>query len=116
MCGALFLGIAGFILFKLFCLSWMVIRYSQPVRRFLSKRKELKLAGDWAVITGSTDGIGKAFAEELAGDGLNIFLISRNAEKLALVAQDLERVYKVRTKVFVADFKEVCGAYFLCII
>ncbi|XP_074014306.1 inactive hydroxysteroid dehydrogenase-like protein 1 isoform X2 [Numenius arquata] len=42
----------------------------------------VKRYGKWAVVTGSTDGIGKAYAEELAKRGVNIILISRNKEKL----------------------------------
>ncbi|KAJ3593702.1 hypothetical protein NHX12_006036 [Muraenolepis orangiensis] len=38
--------------------------------------------GQWAVVTGATDGIGKAYAEELARRGFNIVLISRTQEKL----------------------------------
>ncbi|VDD74331.1 unnamed protein product [Mesocestoides corti] len=89
---------------KVVCIIWILGRYSAPIRKALSKRNDLKLAGDWAIITGATDGIGKAFAEELAADGLNIFLISRNSDKLAKVAQELERTYKIKTKVFTADF------------
>jgi 17beta-estradiol 17-dehydrogenase / very-long-chain 3-oxoacyl-CoA reductase len=38
--------------------------------------------GKWAVITGCTDGIGKAYVDHLAQKGLNLVLISRNLEKL----------------------------------
>ncbi|VDK22573.1 unnamed protein product [Taenia asiatica] len=96
--------VLGFIFFKLLCFAWILLRYTDPIKRALSKRHELKHAGEWAIITGSTDGIGRAFAEELASDGLNIFLVSRNAEKLLHVSQDLEREYKIQTKSFVADF------------
>ena len=40
-----------------------------------------------AVVTGATDGIGKAYAEELARQGLNIVLVSRSEEKLRATAQ-----------------------------
>ncbi|XP_046406128.1 inactive hydroxysteroid dehydrogenase-like protein 1 [Ischnura elegans] len=60
--------------------------------------------GPWAVVTGSTDGIGKAYAEELAKKGLNIALISRNPEKLKQVAHKIETTYNVQTKIIVADF------------
>ena len=43
----------------------------------------------FSVITGSTDGIGKAYAFALAKLGLNIVLISRNQEKLDKVASEL---------------------------
>ncbi|VEL22824.1 unnamed protein product [Protopolystoma xenopodis] len=59
----------------------------------------MKSFGEWAIITGATDGIGKAFAEELAKDGLNIMLISRNIDKLRRVACELEECYKVKTEI-----------------
>jgi len=42
-----------------------------------------------AVVTGATDGIGKAYAIELAKRGMNIVLISRSAEKLQAAAQEI---------------------------
>lgn len=42
-----------------------------------------------AVITGSTDGIGKEYARELAKRGINIVLISRTKEKLEKVAHEI---------------------------
>ncbi len=36
---------------------------------FLRPGKNLKKLGDWAVVTGATDGIGKAYAEALAKKG-----------------------------------------------
>nr|VZI38494.1 unnamed protein product [Spirometra erinaceieuropaei] len=74
------------------------------LRFCLSKRADLKKAGDWAIVTGATDGIGKAFAHELARDGMNVFLISRSTEKLAKVADEIQSLFKVETKIFTADF------------
>ncbi|KAM6130985.1 LOW QUALITY PROTEIN: very-long-chain 3-oxoacyl-CoA reductase [Pterocles gutturalis] len=62
--------------------------------------------GAWAVVTGATDGIGKAYAEELARRGMKVVLISRSKEKLDQVASEIEEKYKVETKVIVADFGE----------
>ena len=45
----------------------------------------------WAVITGATDGIGKALAFDLAKKGMNIALLSRNQEKLDSVAEEIRR-------------------------
>ena len=45
--------------------------------------------GTWAVVTGATDGIGKAIAFELASRGFNIVLVSRNAEKLNATAKEI---------------------------
>ena len=76
-------------------------------RTFLCKRRDLKKAGEWAIVTGSTAGIGKGFAELLAKEGLNIFLISRNQEKLEEVAGELQMKYNVKTKIFAADLAKV---------
>ncbi|KAM6133166.1 very-long-chain 3-oxoacyl-CoA reductase [Phoenicopterus ruber ruber] len=62
--------------------------------------------GAWAVVTGATDGIGKAYAEELARRGMKVALISRSKEKLDQVASEIKEKYKVETKVIVADFGE----------
>ncbi|VDL94950.1 unnamed protein product [Schistocephalus solidus] len=79
-------------------LTYFILRCS------LSKRADLKKAGDWAIVTGATDGIGKAFAHELARDGMNVFLISRSTEKLMKVANEIQSLFKVETKIFTADF------------
>lgn len=42
--------------------------------------------GKWAVITGGSDGLGLAFATELAGHGMNCLLVARQPDKLAAAA------------------------------
>ena len=48
-----------------------------------------------AVITGATDGIGKAMAFELAKKGLNIILISRTKERLLESASEIKAKYPI---------------------
>ncbi|XP_044513492.1 testosterone 17-beta-dehydrogenase 3 [Gracilinanus agilis] len=60
--------------------------------------------GEWAVITGAGDGIGKAYAYELAKHGLNIVMISRTLEKLQAVAKGIEKTTGSQVKVIQADF------------
>uniref|UniRef100_A0A2K5D334 Inactive hydroxysteroid dehydrogenase-like protein 1 n=1 Tax=Aotus nancymaae TaxID=37293 RepID=A0A2K5D334_AOTNA len=57
------------------------------IPRLGSRADLIKQYGRWAVVSGATDGIGKAYAEELASRGLSIILISRNEEKLQYFAQ-----------------------------
>jgi 17beta-estradiol 17-dehydrogenase / very-long-chain 3-oxoacyl-CoA reductase len=45
--------------------------------------------GSWAVVTGCTDRIGKAFALELASRGFNLVLISRNIDKLNAISKEV---------------------------
>lgn len=60
--------------------------------------------GKWAVVTGSTDGIGKEYACELARNGMNIVLVSRTMEKLEKVALEIREEFGVETKIVQADF------------
>lgn len=49
----------------------------------------LDLTGKNAIVCGSTQGIGKAIALELANLGANVILIARNHEKLIAVKNEL---------------------------
>jgi len=61
----------------------------------------------WAVITGGSDGIGKAFAFSLAEKGFNIVLVSRNKERLDIVAKALQYKFPtIQTRTIAADFTE----------
>lgn len=63
-------------------------------------------SNSWAVVTGSTDGIGKEFALQLATKGLNIILVARDAEKLKATKQEIEKNSKVSIVTFVMDFAQ----------
>lgn len=52
-----------------------------------------KYAGKWALITGATDGIGKAYAFALAKCNMNIVLVSRTQTKLDTTASELTERY-----------------------
>ncbi|XP_040185057.1 inactive hydroxysteroid dehydrogenase-like protein 1 isoform X2 [Rana temporaria] len=80
----------------------MIQQYAIPC--FLSRTKHIRQYGEWAIVTGATSGIGKAYAEELASHGMNIILVSRNPEKLKKVSEDIAATYKVKTRFVVADF------------
>ncbi|XP_039401737.1 testosterone 17-beta-dehydrogenase 3 isoform X2 [Mauremys reevesii] len=60
--------------------------------------------GEWAVVTGAGDGIGKAYSLELAKHGLNIVMISRTLEKLQKVATEIEQATGRNVKIIQADF------------
>lgn len=45
------------------------------------------------MITGSTDGIGKEYAKQLAQRGVNIVLIARNLTKLMQVSREIGTLF-----------------------
>ena len=51
--------------------------------------------GDYALITGASAGIGRAFAQQLAAKGLNLILIARRYSKLQTLANDLSSQYPI---------------------
>ena len=58
----------------------------------------------WAMVTGASDGIGRAFAGELAGRGFNVVLHGRNPEKLGRVMADLQAKFPERSfRIVIAD-------------
>ncbi|XP_005096028.1 inactive hydroxysteroid dehydrogenase-like protein 1 [Aplysia californica] len=64
----------------------------------------VKRYGPWAVVTGSSEGIGQAYATELAKRGLNVVLISRNERKLMKAKAEIEGKSGVKVEYIVADF------------
>ncbi|XP_057776851.1 very-long-chain 3-oxoacyl-CoA reductase-like protein At1g24470 [Salvia miltiorrhiza] len=71
----------------------------------LRPAKDLTSYGSWALVTGSTDGIGKAFAFKLAALGLNLVLLSRNSAKLKTVSAQIQASFPhIKIKVFELDF------------
>ncbi|XP_049871781.1 inactive hydroxysteroid dehydrogenase-like protein 1 [Pectinophora gossypiella] len=89
----------------------LVSSYLMPYFLPAEEQSLAKRFGPWAAVTGSTDGIGKQYAAELARRGLNIVLISRNPDKLRAVAQEIEKEHKVKTRVVVADFSQGPAVY-----
>jgi len=60
--------------------------------------------GQWGLVTGCTQGIGREYALALASKGLNVVLVSRRENVLKELADLIQTEYKVDTKVIVADF------------
>lgn len=96
----LLLVIGGFNLLS-FSFNAIVSIYKTFIRRGVKPTK----LGKWAVVTGATDGIGKAYAMALAGKGVSIVLISRTEEKLQAVEKEISMKYgNVQTKYVVCDY------------
>ncbi|XP_017116355.1 very-long-chain 3-oxoacyl-CoA reductase [Drosophila elegans] len=99
--GGLAIGIVGFQVFRK-VLPWIYANVVGP--KVFGSTVDLSKMGEWAVVTGSTDGIGKAYAKELARRGLKLVLISRSLEKLNVVAKEIGDKYGVEVRVIDVDF------------
>jgi 17beta-estradiol 17-dehydrogenase / very-long-chain 3-oxoacyl-CoA reductase len=61
--------------------------------------------GSWVLITGASDGLGKAFAQKLAGFGFNLLLVSRTQAKLTRLQAELE-TQGIEVKTVCADLSD----------
>lgn len=57
----------------------------------------------YAVVTGASQGLGKAFAQELAARKQNVILVARSKDKLEALADELRRAHSIGADVFALD-------------
>jgi len=62
--------------------------------------------GPWALVTGASDGIGRATAEMLGALGLNLVLVARNGDRLAEIGEALEAAHRIKVRVHAADLSD----------
>jgi len=66
--------------------------------------------GPWAVVTGATLGIGRAFVEQLAKDGFNIVAVARSEEKLDSVVRHITAHYGIEARAIMSDLSDADAA------
>jgi short-subunit dehydrogenase len=62
--------------------------------------------GQYALVAGGSNGLGSAFAEEIARRGLNLVLIARQKDRLKAVAARLKEIYKIDVIYIAADLAD----------
>ncbi|OTA96465.1 hypothetical protein M434DRAFT_8908 [Hypoxylon sp. CO27-5] len=95
----IYILVKALFLFRTYTCSSQLLRYAHPSRD-----------GEhpWAMVTGSSDGIGLAFVRELASHGFNVVLHGRNGSKLFKVFLELQNSFPERSfKFVVADANKV---------
>jgi short-subunit dehydrogenase len=94
----------GSTLYTLYCLFLVLYDYfvrPTSISRYLSTDPAHP---SWALVTGSSDGIGLGFAHELCSRGFNVLLHGRNPEKLSRVRAELLQQFPARSvEIAVAD-------------
>lgn len=69
-------------------------------------------SNSWACVTGASDGIGLAFAQELLAAGFNVLLHGRNATKLGKIRSQLSQEFPEReVDLVVADASKYDDSY-----
>eukprot|EP01053_Blabericola_migrator_P001442 Blabericola_migrator_1__1441@NODE_1379_length_4678_cov_105_607244_g924_i0_p2_GENE_NODE_1379_length_4678_cov_105_607244_g924_i0NODE_1379_length_4678_cov_105_607244_g924_i0_p2_ORF_typecomplete_len312_score48_31adh_short/PF00106_25/1_9e42adh_short_C2/PF13561_6/1_9e30KR/PF08659_10/1_5e12Sacchrp_dh_NADP/PF03435_18/5_8e05Sacchrp_dh_NADP/PF03435_18/1_2e03Shikimate_DH/PF01488_20/0_024Shikimate_DH/PF01488_20/1_3e02DUF1776/PF08643_10/0_0026Polysacc_synt_2/PF02719_15/0_088Amdase/PF17645_1/2_3e03Amdase/PF17 len=67
-----------------------IITWTALIKAWAFPRRKLEDLGPWAIVTGCTDGIGRAYATHLAAaNTMNLCLMSRSKEKLDTLKDDL---------------------------
>ncbi|HUT80295.1 MAG TPA: SDR family NAD(P)-dependent oxidoreductase [Candidatus Bathyarchaeia archaeon] len=59
--------------------------------------------GPWALIAGASEGLGAAFAREIASKGINVALIARQKDLLDELSKEFKTKYQVETKILQMD-------------
>jgi uncharacterized protein len=63
--------------------------------------------GQWAVVAGASEGLGEAFAENLAERGLHLILLARRADTLAELARRLPTKFNVEVVILPCDLADL---------
>lgn len=59
--------------------------------------------GPWAIVLGASEGVGSAFVETLAAQGLNVVLVSRRQQALDAVAAKVQKEFGIDTRTLALD-------------
>ena len=82
----------------------MTVPLREPAPRILRGRSSFsERYGPWAVVTGASDGIGRAIAHELARSGLHLVLVARRREALDAVGAELAVQHGIQTRSLALD-------------
>src|SRR5216684_1650551 len=75
---------------------------AKKIRAALDKEK----FGPWALVTGSSSGIGKEFARQIAASGINVVLVARREALLAELGRAISQEFDVQYRALAMDLSQ----------
>ena len=92
-----YLVITGIILQIILIIPIFLFIWRFIIRKYLHPNpiNKYKRTNAYAIVTGASEGVGKAYAERLAKEGFNLILIARRKELLEKIKNHLESEYKI---------------------
>src|SRR5258708_38596872 len=69
-------------------------------------RLDTQRFGPWALVTGSSSGIGKEFAHQLAASGLNLILVARRQDALERLGHQLAADFGIEYRAISLDLSD----------
>eukprot|EP00921_Rhytidocystis_pertsovi_P026185 GHVQ01042265.1.p1 GENE.GHVQ01042265.1~~GHVQ01042265.1.p1 ORF type:complete len:360 (+),score=57.16 GHVQ01042265.1:166-1245(+) len=90
---------------------WRMVfsKWAEMLIGFSTPNVDLNKLGEWGVVTGGTDGIGKAMCIELAKSGMSVCVVGRDQDKLNAVEKEIKdtiKDFRGSTKTVCIDFSE----------
>ncbi|KCV69052.1 hypothetical protein H696_04470 [Fonticula alba] len=70
-------------------LARMALCTMTSAKQMFGPANNIRAYGNWALVTGATDGIGLSFAKILREKGLNVIIVGRSPEKLAAAREEI---------------------------
>lgn len=70
---------------------------------------DLGIAGKWAIVCASSQGLGRACAEALAAEGVNVVINGRETARLATASAEIHSAHQVAVVPVAADLTEAAG-------
>jgi short-subunit dehydrogenase len=76
------------------------------VKTMIQENRERDDNKPWALVTGASAGIGAEFCRQLAGEGYQLVLVARRADKLQAIADELLTTHAAHSLIIAADLSQ----------
>ncbi len=100
-----FFFLAGAVSFGTYLIPTLIPLITQP------QNLKKKYNAEWALVTGGSSGIGRAYVQRLASQGINIVMVALDDDLLKTTAKEIGDEYNVQVRAVGVDLSDANGAY-----